>query len=849
MESRNPHRHFGRALAFCAAVQCIAASGAARADVVYRNDFSTRTSAGAVPSGEWRSASYAPGKLINQSSDTWGDPFGASDLQDNWTIGQNSAEYYANVADDDGNQMAVLCYTNVNWAIGSVIAKHRIGNVFTSGVVTAQCDMRPPSNWQYASPRSIRLCVGDEAFFSPLTASGDYMSHLAAGAGISVYQSGASASYRHFRLGADLASAATAPNGGATWYRIVITADLDRKTYSVATYELGAAHPSPGTATPATPAWTESGIDFWSVEKGASFSGISAIGIAGYGVSGTTNAADRVQAAQFDNIRVRHDGVLCYENDFTTRRSRCLAPASASAAYPAAATPATNAVEYAVGTRLVAAQDSSLGVQNIGVDGWRRLNKDSSGSLSTVLFQSNATAQSSDDTAKFSWAAHPLGQTFTTGKVKLRVDASVTALSDSGSIRIDLGGDSLYNGTHSGDTAYSLGRVAEAGFSGSKLTIDGIERRQVRYVTSENDSVGVVKSPDAGIVMAQWLRIVVDADLDAKTYSFKLIAQGDKDTHAGHNAEDGATLYEKTGIPFAYPSLDSISCFAIGTYWSVSYFDNIKAWHTPAGATDAALIYENTFAKRILYGCGAEDRLCGTLARNPVGIDGWTRLGTATDAFFLVGGDNPAIGFEDVGTSAAYAVHDLGGSYHNGTMAVRFDMKSPSAWNSAGGYAYLWLGGGGFREGNLNGGDGNFLKWRCCDAGIAAGSPGVFAAYSGNGAGGGTAQTAGTATGGHWYRFVVKAGLSGTGSSNVAVYDMGTAQPTMEAPTPSSGAVATFTDLPFSRSMQDVGRVSCIGLQVKGVPAASPLRAADSRLLVDNVVVEFNPAAFVLVVR
>ena len=43
-------------LAACA----LAAPIAGLADPIYQNDFATRTSAGAVPSGEWRSVAYAP---------------------------------------------------------------------------------------------------------------------------------------------------------------------------------------------------------------------------------------------------------------------------------------------------------------------------------------------------------------------------------------------------------------------------------------------------------------------------------------------------------------------------------------------------------------------------------------------------------------------------------------------------------------------------------------------------------------------------------------------------------------------------------------------------------------------
>ena len=159
---------------------------------------------------------------------------------------------------------------------------------------------------------------------------------------------------------------------------------------------------------------------------------------------------------------------------------------------------------------------------------------------------------------------------------------------------------------------------------------------------------------------------------------------------------------------------------------------------------------------------------------------------------------------------------------------------------------HVRLGGDRYFSGSTEDGDGTFYKWGAVGAGF---NGGAFAAYAGDGMGGGEYRTDGTATPGHWYRFVVASETAGNGASEVSVYDMGTAHPALATPTPVSGAVAAFSALPFRRSSKPLGGVSCVAVQARGVKAANPLDPAFYRLLVDNIAIEFNPSATVFVVR
>lgn len=819
------HAAVAAALSIVAFALVLHAGAASAADAVYSNDFSTRTSAGAVPYCEWREVPYAVGKLVN---DSYTDVFGADDLQDNWIKGRNNCEGFAHVVNDDGNLEALMCNdTNPGGAGLHVIAKQRLGNTFATGIVTAQCDFRPPVSWPSYNPRSVRFALADETFYSPETAAGDYMNYIAAGAGVTL--DGTRKFYKYGTV-----TAVEAKN--SVWYRVVLTANLDTRKYAVDIYEMGADHPAFDSATPAAAAYSESGIDFWSVTKGVALKGISSVAIMGYGVGGSTAADKRDYTALFDNIRVSHNGVACYENDFAARRSRNLATGSTTASY-AATTPATNIYTYATTvTNLLAAQNAGLAVQPVGVDGWRRLNKDQTGMLRKIMFQGDNVGQTTDNTGKFDWAGHSLGQTFTSGKVRIAADVRTTSLTDSGSAYLALGSDVLYAGNKE---TFISGSALRAGISGEKVTVDGVENRKVVYWTNGADT-----KPGDGVVLGQWLRFAIEADLDAKTYDFTIYRQADKDTHPAYGSADGSVLFSKTGIAFANP-VDSISSFALVSYWSVTHFDNVQIWHTPTGGTQS-LVYYDTFSKRMVCGHGEfEDKLVGTLTKNPVGIDAWTRLSRTTGDIVLVGGANQAMGFGAIATNEpAFATHDLGRLCKDGTMTTFFDMRAPSAWVGGNGGAYVWLGGDQFHEGNLNG-DRAYLKWSATGIGLTGMT---FAAYAGNGNGGGAWRTSGTTTAGHWYRFVVKTDLA-AGTGDVEVYDLGTTQPTLETATPSSGAITTFAALPFRQSPRTLGGISCIGVEANGVSVASPFRQDDYRILLDNISVSYKSSVFVMVVR
>ena len=136
-----------------------------------------------------------------------------------------------------------------------------------------------------------------------------------------------------------------------------------------------------------------------------------------------------------------------------------------------------------------------------------------------------------------------------------------------------------------------------------------------------------------------------------------------------------------------------------------------------------------------------------------------------------------------------------------------------------------------------------FVRWAACGAGLgsydrAHPSAVNFAAYQGDGTGGGSWQGAGTVTRGNWYRFVVKSYLT-LGTSDVEVYDMGTEHPTLATATPAT-PVQTFANVPFLRNISDLGGVSCFGFQALN-QAASAFVPDERRTLIDNIRFSYAP--------
>lgn len=813
-----------------AAALCAASS----AEIVYKNDFAARTSRSPVPYGGWREVAYQTGAFVN---DNYNKPFDDTALQDNWIRGRNTCSCPVHIVSDGGNPEVAM--HNAASDDKHVIVKHRLGNTFTDGIVTAQCDLRAPTTWSgYGFVQEFML--GDENFFSPETETADkgslYLNYRAMQVGVGQKNAGAARQFTTLEGGArQLAGTASA----TTWYRVVVTVDLDTRKYGVAFYAMGDAHPALDAATPSVAAFEKTGIAM----SFAAVTSISALGLSCYSPHGGADAAslDLSLAGQFDNIRVTHNGVECYVNDFSSRRSRAI-DGTTSGSYTATS-PVSNTVgteTYVAGDSLYDASttDKTVG-QPVGTDGWRRLNRDL-GATPEVYSDSGNLAMSFSPFVT-GIAATTIGQTLTTGKVRVSADIRCSAMGGENTnqgVYMYIGSDAFYDANKSQFDALA-GLFGRIGIVGTKQEVSGLTYRRPYYRDNSGANYG---TGDEWVKQGTWLRFTIEADLDADTYSCTVRDQGA--THPGGDAEDGETVYfSKSGIGRINTSVAAISCVAFSAYNATVMFDNIKVWHTPTGASEETLVYDNRFTSRTInYENLLEGALVGdSVAKNPSGQDGWTRVNNGTlKAVVREDGDNPAITFAQGSGNVLYAVHDVGTLCKYGKLKTQVDACPPAGWQGGTRGSLFWLAGDEFHEGNLKNGS-EFYKAAAFAFGFHGTSNNEVKLCVFNGS---YTYDALALDPSHWYRFIATTRLD-EGVSDVAVYDLGTEHPTFDTPTPAA-SVATFSSIPFRCAPAVLGGISSIGFSAMGTID----NTLDSKAGVfwDNILLDYRNGGLTIIV-
>ena len=818
---------------------------------IYRNDFSTRTSEGAIPTANWHELAYSSGLLANTNGSK---PYAESEkhFQDGWAKAQNNCGADAYVYTTNDNNVVVLGYDRTTGSADHIIVKQRIGNVFTSGVVTVQFDFMPPASWASysATERRCFLSVGDERYYSPEVDQGDTIfNYTAANVGI-VLTNGA----RKVWYKAATRTTTDAEVTKGAWLRAVLTIDLDARTWGYSIYELGA-FPAFATPTPATPVHSESGLDL----ADASIASISSISLAAYGVAWNANNSKSgapTHSAFFDNIRISHDGVECYTNTFTKRRYLRLDAGTTSGTYVADCV-VTNSVGspiYAQDVKIIPPEvKNGKDIEPVGVDGWRRLvPKDyASKSDMKIYADNNLCLRVSQDTVSYAGAAHPIGTTLRSGKVRMQVDMRVPSEwkkdgshNADAAIWVSLGNDRLYNGVK---IDCHNGRFAHVGIH--SLT------NNPRYLQG---STGI-SGPTNTIKMATWYRVCITADMNAKTYDYTLYEQGS--SHPNADDPNGTEVFSVTNVQRTR-NIDEITCFALWGYLAIAYFDNVLIWHTPTGGTTETLLYRNVFQTRATYHQDKrEGLLCGTLALNPEGQDFWRNIYPYESARITDDAD-PALTF--VGNDNTYYAQEIGQTVADGELVAQVDIRPPRGWRAEDGSVYLRLGSDIFYQGNVVSSKPtqNFLNSVASGVGfknigsareVNNGVNGLYTnvtvvAYSGNGTGGGSMvepTSGGRIDPSHWYRFVVTAKMKNS-RYDVAVYDMGTAHPTLATPTPAD-PVKTFANIQFRYDNETLGGVSCVS--VSSIRALYSTYDDSTNAYVDNIRIAYRPSGMMLIVR
>jgi hypothetical protein len=631
------------------------------------------------------------------------------------------------------------------------------------------------------------------------------------------------------------------------WYRYVVDFDFDARKLSGSVYDMGTDVPTPAST----------GTQWCTLRQHPFYANPSAeLGpVTGYiirdvgSVSGRGDNFDESLAPRVDNVRCwwRASGTsftdadLFYENDFSKCRIRTIVPnGTSSCDYTPTTTAKTlewyglypvNEISSLPGYQLIPDSTTPFAktIQPIGLDGWRRLN--SNGLLHSSVIKSTVGAGNwmiaagckSNESQNWGIAACPLGQTISNGSVRLSVDFRTPDkwYNNSASlrnIRIMLAPQAYYDSFD--DDIQTTAYAARIGMDGSSGVNDFKFMR-----TGANATVTTV----AGGKSNHWYRAVMTVDIDNKTYDTLIFDLGENSVAYNFPTPDASTaVFSSSGEPLRNAELPEISCFAfmtMGTGGSLGgtvnekglvYYDNIFAWRKNANETTWSQIYYNDLNTRRYYNvplttCTLSDKL------NRVdGTDWWKSLGDGMDQLVANGnGVNPfahkierkipswSSGGKRFDTSYVFAAQPIGTNLTKGVVKMWADIRPPCRWTQSSGAAHVTFGADGFYRGNMY--DRTFIERYFVRFGFGCGSSTTTCGLINtvkfliSGPSGNTVLSE-TANATHWYRFKATTRID-RGTWDLEVFDMGTAQPTMETPTPST-AVVSRSDLPYHTTME-----------------------------------------------
>ena len=824
-------------------------------EVIYENDFSTRTSAGAIVATNWYEMSYHVGALAHNYNKNWeGDnvPYqNASRIQDGWALANiNSSNdkvvmASAYVATNSVEQVPEGDGTNQFFKIYGVtyprtaMATHPIGNDFTNGTVRFSVDMRAPAVWPAGEDAlTARIVPLYKSQMNALNWGGSYQTPAAVG----MQWRKASSSTVPFLLhgagdetnayGDDMAG-----HMGRYWHRFVLDVNLDTKRISCSVYKLGLGNP-----TFATPVGERVGArsdkQFYrplTSARGA----ISGIGLYTYRTFADTEAV--TNSACFDNVSVSWkapgatDFQLCYENDFTTRRYRTLCPIGTTTATYQLATGTTTDYYWGhyAGQHIVPASDPNLRdkqPQPLGADHWRRINDDGQCSVQVVEPVAYGRVLRMMSSGNFAVVTQLLGEEIASGKVRISADVRLPDRwhwTSARSTLVDMGTTSFASTLHKD---FAENRVGAVGI-GSKTTNNEFHPR---YGTATGGSSTTIYISDVNCVSQGWYRIVQTADVGAQKYDYALYEIVDGVTNA-------TPIFSQTGVAFQ-KSVSAIGSFALLGYapgtntFEGILFDNIKVWKNVGEASEKQ-IYNNDFSSRWRTVEAGRRNIAPKIDRPDSGVDRWTRRNNGMSGAFIQQAANPALAIVGA-TDHAYVFHHLGTTVgHGKTLNFRVDVRPPAQWSwSVAKSLYVMLGDDVCLQGNRDSSD-QFIKHDCVRVSYdgPSGNADVCGLWKGAKlyAYAGSEKRAGTsATAGHWYRLRIKAAVDAP-TYSFQVFDMGTSHPEMSA---ADGAlVETFENLAWKNGAPTDG-ISCFALAAFGTPGFTPWDPEDpDAALFDNI--------------
>ena len=614
------------------------------------------------------------------------------------------------------------------------------------------------------------------------------------------------------------------------------------------------------------------------------------------GINTVTN--NKVQA---DNIRVSWKApgtetfVTVYEDDFSNRTYRVLsAPNVGTSATYAAGTETVGPVldsftGYVKGTKdsgedgykkyqLVPLAEKPTGsyetsLQPLGIDGWRRLVPNASGCGGRPWTRKGYDSGQGANLLEIGASGHYgclaqlIGETVTSGKVRISVDAHVPGSFASDfsfldqarqRVAVALGPTALYSSL----TAAIPGNTMAGGGILLKKTETPDATNNVAFTYGAGTSLTEDRTVELGF--NTWYRLDLTADLTTKTYDMTVLPLGDLSVASDFIPETNAVM-TATGIPFAATPAGGIGAFYLWGYgyggtleWSTqrrTAFDNIKVWKIAADGTTTNLVYSNDFDTRTRR-LETVERPRGRLAYQydrDDGPDHWIRKNASGAGTFEAnatvrddgGNQYLSLGRESGDGHTTRYTMSLGQSVASRQLTIRADFRPPLYWfGRSGGSVIVALGNKlleqnavkdttagyllrfGFRDSTgLN----NGLRYDdirpfvlCSEDGTPVGTETGTYQYLCEAVNGGAAK---------WYRFVAKLNLD-DGTFGAKVYDMGTDHPEMA--TPLGREIGSVSGLHLMNPLGD--GVSSVDVGCYGVTSTFGETGNDSlHALIDNI--------------
>ena len=841
---------FGRLAGVCAAA---VAAGAALADDVYRNDFTARTSAAALPGDRWMSYDYDPTCTLYTNYSSNEEPPNACwkkeyEFQDGWAKAcmdsgtMDSPPGFAVATDpvhgSSDNYFALFRSSTAR----SGCAIHPFHNEFTNGTIRFEIDIRRPSVWGNADVKAhaARAVLVYRKYMDPVWNTG--LSNTKVPCLFGAYWGGTDENRLEFqyysREEGQVKVLYPGKNGdnyvcSDHWYRWRVYVNLDEQRVNCYVWDAGESQPdgrntqADGTATRIVAKETY----FFRNEMNEETGGIVGIGLNGYRFkAGTGDGLMVTNAPCYDNIYLAwkapdsSEYVPFYENDFNTRRYRRIQPAPATTVpYPVDADVSSvdifssyvanpsNSVDS------VMVNNTALGVP--GMDNWLKLVGESRFSVADSQSAGGYMLRAStpDASSGNGVVAQTLGETITSGKVRISADVRLpsewrlTSTTDA-RVCLALGSDAYWSGDPSSYTSRHIGYGAIVGESASEF--------RPAYL------------PPSGTLVT-----TKSADVPA------------------------APVYAANGITFrnnasAVPNIGAFSLFAYrgGTNWNTYIlWDNIQVWKNwDSTSGTGTLIYSNDFNNRRIYVEREKTELVhGTYTG--LGVDSWEQIFTGDGTAWIMGGANRFLSMKASGSHVLYASQPLPFEVPFGQrVTFRVDVRPPCWWLKSGTqFLNIYLGGDTMRQyarptaGPLNDSVLAFGLYPSSSAeSLQRYTNTVIRAQNGGSL---TRVPTGFLETDHWYRLEGTT-ISGSGTWNFRAYDMGAAHP--ETDTPPPGEPLATADGLARRSSGATSGISAILIATSGAPGLEPWDLYDrGRVLVDNIVVTATPSGTCIIVR